>query len=127
MKNTCRPKLPLPDRALMHGQDAERVGLLFKSLSQPTRLRILHALIREGSLGVSDLAARIGMTVQAVSNQLQRLTESGVVGCERVGVQAFYRVVDPCVPVLIERGWCHVEEYPGSPSDAAASGTRASA
>lgn len=120
MNNTCRPKLPLPDRALMHGQDAERVGLLFKSLSQPTRLRILHALIREESLSVSDLAACIGMTVQAVSNQLQRLTESGVVGCQREGVQAFYRVIDPCVPVLIERGWCHVEEYPGSPSDATA-------
>jgi DNA-binding transcriptional ArsR family regulator len=112
--NTCRPKLPLPDRTLMHGGDAERLGVLFKSLSQPTRLRMLHALIREGSLSVSDLAARVGMTVQAVSNQLQRLTEAGVVDCRREGVQIIYRVIDPCVPVLIERGWCHVEEYPGA-------------
>lgn len=119
MTNVCRPKLPLADRALIQGLDADRVGLLFKSLSQPTRLRLLHALIREESLSVGDLAARIGMSVQAVSNQLQRLTEAGVVDCQREGVQAFYRVIDPCVPVLIERAWCHVEEYPGVPSDVA--------
>ena len=125
--NTCQPKLPLPARPLLDQPEAERLGVLFKSLSQPTRLRMLHALIREDALSVSELAAQVGMTVQAVSNQLQRLTESGVVGCQREGVQAFYRVVDPCVPVLIERGWCHVEEYPGTPSDAASGRTRASA
>lgn len=112
--NSCRPKLPLPDRTLMRNHDAERLGVLFKSLAQPTRLRLIHALIRSGPLSVSDLASEVGMAVQAVSNQLQRLAGAGVVGCQREGVQAFYRVIDPCVPVLIERGWCHVEEYPGT-------------
>lgn len=109
MLNTCRPKPPLPTRPLLDESEAERLGALFKSLSQPTRLRIIHTLIRSGELSVSDLATAVGMTVQAVSNQLQRLAESRVVDCRRSGLQSFYRVVDPCVPVLFERGWCHIE------------------
>lgn len=111
--NTCRPKPPLPSRPLLDESEAERLGVLFKSLSQPTRLRIIHALICNGELSVSDLATAVGMTVQAVSNQLQRLAESRVVDCRRSGLQSFYRVIDPCVPVLFERGWCHIEEFEG--------------
>ena len=113
--NTCRPKPPLPDRPLINCHEAEYLGALFKNLSHPTRLRIIHALIRcGGDLSVNYLAAEVGMAVQALSNQLQRLADAGVVDCRREGVQAFYRVIDPCVPVLIERGWCHAEEYEGS-------------
>ena len=60
---------------------------------------------------MGDLAEETGMTIQAVSNQLQRLAEVGVVGKRRDGLQAMYRVIDPCVPVLLERGWCHIDEY----------------
>ena len=108
---SCRPKQPLAARPLIGAVEAERVGILFKSLAHPTRLRLLHALIRVDELSVGDLAYETGMTVQAVSNQLQRLAEVGVVGKRRDGLQALYRVIDPCVPVLLERGWCHIDEY----------------
>ncbi len=127
MLNTCRPKPPLPARPLVDDSEAERLVVLFKSLSQPTRLRIIHALIRSGELSVSDLAAEVGMAVQAVSNQLQRLAESRVVDCRRSGLQSFYRVIDPCVPVLFERGWCHIEEFEADgvlPSTSAARDSR---
>lgn len=119
--NTCRPKPPLPARALIGSLEAERLGLLFKSLAHPTRLRVLHALIRAGELNVSDLAREVEMTAQAVSNQLQRLAEIRVVSSRRDGLQIFYRVIDPCVPVLLQRGWCHIDEY----DDVAAEGTGA--
>lgn len=109
--DTCRPKPPLPARPLIAPMEAERLGMLFKSLAHPTRLRLLHALIRAGELNVSDLAREVGMTAQAVSNQLQRLAEIGVVSSRRDGLQIIYRVIDPCVPVLLERGWCHIDEY----------------
>lgn len=51
------------------------------------------------------------MTAQAVSNQLQRLAEIDVVGSRRDGTQIYYRVIDGCVPILLERGWCHIEEF----------------
>ena len=98
------------------GQEAERLGVLFKSLSHPTRLRLIHALICNGELNVSDLAAEVDMSVQAVSNQLKRLAEASVVDYRRAGLQVFYRVIDPCVQVLLERGWCHIEEFEGSDS-----------
>lgn len=109
--SNCSPKPPLSERALLNESDAERLGILFKVLSLPNRLRIIHALTRSGEMSVGDLAAEVGMTVQSTSNQLQRLAESQVVGCRRLGIQVFYCVIDPCVPILIERGWCHVEEY----------------
>lgn len=108
---SCRPKLPLAARPLIGALEAERVGVLFKSLAHPTRLRLLHALIRVDELSVSELADETGMSVQAVSNQLQRLAEINVVSSRRNGLQVIYRVIDPCVPVLIERGWCHIDEY----------------
>lgn len=108
---SCRPKPPLAARPLIGALEAERVSALFKSLAHPTRLRLLHALIRVDELSVGDLAIETGMTVQAVSNQLQRLAEVGVVGKRRDGLQALYRVIDPCVTVLLERGWCHIDEY----------------
>ena len=118
---SCSPKLPLAARPLIDALEAERVGTLFKSLSHPTRLRLLHALIRVGELSVGDLAEETGTGIQAVSNQLQRLAEVGVVGKRRDGLQAMYSVIDPCVPVLLERGWCHIDEYDSVPDGAIAS------
>ncbi len=109
--DTCKPKPPLPDRPLISSPEADRLGGLFKSLAHPTRLRLLHALIRAGELAVGDLADGVGMSAQAVSNQLQRLAETGVVGSRRNGLQVIYRIIDPCVPVLLERGWCHIDEF----------------
>ncbi len=109
--DTCQPKPPLPARQLIGAQEAEHLGVLFKSLAHPTRLRLLHALIRAGELNVSDLAREVEMTTQAVSNQLQRLAEISVVSSRRDGLQIIYWVIDPCVPVLLERGWCHIDEF----------------
>ena len=95
----------------MNASNAEELGMFFKCLSHPSRLRLLHALIRSGELNVSDLAREVAMSTQAVSNQLQRLAEANVVGSRRDGLQIIYKVIDPCVPVLLMRGWCHLEEY----------------
>jgi DNA-binding transcriptional ArsR family regulator len=111
--DTCQPKPPLPARPLIDPNEAVRLGILFKSLSHPTRLRLLHALIRAQELNVGELAAEVGMTPQAVSNQLRRLAEISVVSSRRDGLQIIYRVTDPCVPILLERGWCHIDEFDG--------------
>lgn len=79
---------------------------LFKTLASETRLRLLHALVCRGELCVSDLCQAVGMKPQAVSNQLQRLAEQRIVASRREGLQIFYRVVDPCVPDLLDRGIC---------------------
>ena len=112
--DTCKPKPPLSNRQLITTREADSLGSLFKSLSHPTRLRLLHALIRAGELAVSELGDEVDMSTQAVSNQLQRLADLGVVSGRREGLHVIYRVIDPCVPVLLERGWCHIDEYEGA-------------
>lgn len=48
------------------------------------------------------------MTSQAVSSQSQRLR--GIVATRRAGNSNYYRIVDPCVLVLLDRGLCLLEE-----------------
>jgi DNA-binding transcriptional ArsR family regulator len=50
------------------------------------------------------------MRPQAVSNQLQRLLDLGVLACRREGNNVRYRVVDRCVAGLLEQGWCLVDQ-----------------
>ncbi|MHC4108809.1 MAG: ArsR/SmtB family transcription factor, partial [Planctomycetota bacterium] len=94
---------------LSNGSAAELAGL-FKVLASDPRLRLLHALVRDGELCVSDLCRQLLMRPQAVSNQLQRLADRGIVDSRRDGLQVFYRITDPCVPELLDRGLCLLED-----------------
>jgi DNA-binding transcriptional ArsR family regulator len=85
---------------------------LFKVFASDSRLRLLHALVREGELCVTDLARAVEMKPQAVSNQLQRLVDRGILQARREGVNIYYQVADPCVRVLLERGVCLVKCWP---------------
>jgi DNA-binding transcriptional ArsR family regulator len=71
---------------------------------------LLHALHRGGEVRVSDLAAEVGVTQQAVSNQLQRLLDRGILGTRRAGNSVYYRIADPCVPALLQAGVCLAED-----------------
>jgi DNA-binding transcriptional ArsR family regulator len=89
------------------------LAAVFKVLANDTRLRLLHALTRAGELCVTDLATSVGMKPQAVSNQLQRLSDLGILASRRDGNNIHYRVVDLCVVGILEQGWCLMEEASG--------------
>ena len=103
---------PVDQCPLIDREQAADLMRLFKGFANDTRLRLLHALVREGEICVTDLAAAVEMKPQAVSNQLQRLVDRGILGSRRDGNNIFYRIVDPCVPVLLERGLCLIECCP---------------
>ena len=107
-----RPGGPLANRALIDGNDADALTALFKVLANPHRLRLLHALAREGELPVGALADEVEMSVQAVSNQLQRLADQRILVARREGTRAYYRIIDPCVTGLLDLGVCLIEEHP---------------
>lgn len=109
----CPPKPALGERPLLARRQAGNLALVFKVLANDTRLRLLHALARDGELCVTDLALAVSMKPQAVSNQLQRLSVQGIVECRRDGSQIFYRIVDPCVTDLLDRGMCLAEDAKG--------------
>ena len=106
----CAPKPPVAKRALLPETDAARLEATFKMLANATRLRLLHALIRQPELCVTELAATIGMKPQAVSNQLQRLVDRGILASRRNGIQIHYRIVDACVISLLDQGWCLTDD-----------------
>ena len=106
---------PLGERDLLGASPAQELAGTFKVLANDTRLRLLHALVRAGELCVSDLAAQLEMAPQAVSNQLQRLADRRIVATRREGNRILYRVVDPCVPQLLELGLCLSEQATTEP------------
>jgi ArsR family transcriptional regulator, lead/cadmium/zinc/bismuth-responsive transcriptional repressor len=106
----CPSKPALADRHLLAKSDAGELANLFAVLANDTRLRLLHTLVRHGELCVSDLCTEVKMKPQAVSNQLQRLTEWGIVKSRRAGLRAYYQITDPCVTELLDRGLCLLED-----------------
>jgi len=109
----CHRSVPLQERRLLTPVEAGGLSAVFKVLASDTRLRILHALIRAEELCVTDLADSIGMKAQAVSNQIQRLADLGIVASRRDGNQVHYRVIDLCVRSLLDQGLCLMEEVSG--------------
>lgn len=115
-KKSCKPcpqKPALTTRPLLSVRQADALESVFKVLANNTRLRMLHALARAGHLCVGELADELGMKPQAVSNQLQRLADRGIVEAEREGLQILYSIVDPCVLTLLDQGWCLTEDAQG--------------
>ncbi len=106
----CCEQPSLKERRLISPIEAGGLAGVFKVLANDTRLRLLHALVRADELCVTDLATLVGMKPQAVSNQLQRLSDLGILASRRDGNNIHYRLVDLCVRGLLEQGWCLMEE-----------------
>jgi len=103
-------KPPLAARPLLSARQAAGLVGLFKVLGNDTRLRLLHALHRGGQVPVGALADQLRMRPQAVSNQLQRLADRGIVAARRDGNRIFYSIADPCVPSVLDLALCLLEE-----------------
>ena len=69
---------------------------LFKSLSDPHRLRILLLLEHRGEMHVTAIGEFLGQSQPAVSHHLSQLKNAGLIDCRREGKFNFY--------VLAERG-----------------------
>ncbi|HLN28186.1 MAG TPA: metalloregulator ArsR/SmtB family transcription factor [Gemmataceae bacterium] len=109
-EDDCCTKPALKERTLLTPIQAGGLAAVFKVLANDTRLRLLHALVRADELCVTDLAASVGMKPQAVSNQLQRLSDLGILASRRDGNSIHYRVVDLCVRSLLDQALCLMEE-----------------
>jgi DNA-binding transcriptional ArsR family regulator len=111
---TCGPARPaLEDRPLLSFVEAVKVMALFKMLANDTRIRLLHHLVRTGEATVTDLGKALGMKPQAVSNQLTRLSDTGMLASRRDGNNVFYRVVNGCVAPLLDLALCLMEDEGG--------------
>ena len=87
----------------------ERAAELFRVLSAPMRLRILNSL-RPGEKNVTELLSEISTTQPNMSQHLNTLYKSGILGKRRDGVQIYYRIVDHRVPRLCQAVCTHVAD-----------------
>src|SRR3970282_522319 len=88
---------------------AERVSRVFRVLSDPTRVRILHALTL-AELGNSELADLVGLSESAVSHQMRELRLLNIVRAERRGRSVCYSLTDAHVRHIFEDTLRHVQE-----------------
>ncbi len=86
---------------------AARMAALFDSLSDPTRLRILAALM-DGEVNVGDLVELVGLSKSAVSHQLRGLRDKRVIRARKQGRQVFVALDDDHIAELFQRGLDHV-------------------
>ena len=86
-------------QGLISPEDAAGAAEFFRALSDPGRVRLLHAL-SEQELCVCDLAELTGLSVSAVSHQLRLLRASRLVKYRRSGRNAWYSLDDDHVRQL---------------------------
>jgi ArsR family transcriptional regulator, lead/cadmium/zinc/bismuth-responsive transcriptional repressor len=86
---------------------AARIAALFASLSDPTRVRILAALM-QGEINVGDLVEVIGVSKSAISHQLRGLRDKRVIRTRKQGRQVFISLDDEHISELYLRGLDHV-------------------
>jgi ArsR family transcriptional regulator len=79
----------------------ENAAALFKLLSHPSRLAILH-LLRDGEECVCHMEAALGLRQAYISQQLMVLRQAGLVTDRRDGWNVFYRVTKPEVFALLD-------------------------
>jgi DNA-binding transcriptional ArsR family regulator len=80
----------------------EEVARRFALLSDPTRLRILDALLERDDITVSELAGVVGEAAPNVSQHLSRLLAADIVGRRRDGRTVRYSVADPTIRPLCD-------------------------
>ena len=85
-----------------------RVSAVFKLLGDPTRTRLLYALLEAGELCVCDLAAATSTAEATVSQALRLLRASSVVNGRREGRNVFYRLSDAHVRLLLDVTRAHI-------------------
>ena len=83
---------------------SDLVSKYFRTLADPTRLRILQLLASEGELSVGELADRLDVAIAGVSNHLACLRWCGFVATRREHRTVFNCIADERVLTLLELG-----------------------
>lgn len=82
----------------------EALGLIaswFRTLAEPSRLKILRAL-ETGEKNITDLVAATGLTQANVSRHVQSLAEAGMVGRRKEGLAVVCFIADPTISKLCD-------------------------
>lgn len=87
---------PVSDEALA------LIASWFRTLAEPSRLKILRALEEGGELNISELVEATGLTQANVSRHVQSLADAGMVGRRKEGLAVICFIADPSITELCD-------------------------
>jgi len=100
----------LVERVQPKMDDVLGVELIFKALSDSTRLKIAYALTLEEELCVCDVANIIRATNATASHHLRLLRNMGLAKYRKEGKLVFYSLADEHVHQLVNIAMIHAHE-----------------
>ncbi|HDZ20336.1 hypothetical protein LCGC14_0535920 [marine sediment metagenome] len=95
MTTKARAKPSLPDEVF------SKIAPVLRVLGHPDRLRIVDLLLRE-DVTVADVAERLDLAPNAVSQHLSGMAAHSIVRRHRDGRRVYYRVVHPVAKSLLQ-------------------------
>ena len=90
-------------------EDITAIAEIFKALSDPSRLKIVLALLKQEHC-VCDIAVICNQTESAISHQLSHLKNQDLVRDRRDGKEIYYSIADQHVFDIINEAQSHVCE-----------------
>jgi DNA-binding transcriptional ArsR family regulator len=106
----CLPRDHVRRRTTETSRDAcERAAAIFRALGDTSRLQML-AMLAEGDLCVTEIAAQLGDNLSTVSQRLRLLRSERIVKQRRDGKHIFYSLADRHVAEMISNALAHAEE-----------------
>lgn len=90
-------------------EDSGRLAKFFKVFGDPTRIRILSALLTS-EMCVCDIAEVLEMTPSAISHQLRVLKQARLVKNRREGKTIYYSLDDHHIELILKIGLDHIYE-----------------
>lgn len=94
--------------------EAVDLAEMFRLLGDPTRVRILFALVEAGELCVCDIAAAVETSDTKVSQAMRLLRGAGVVRHRRDGRNVIYRLDDAHVRLMLDLSRQHLAHGRGA-------------
>lgn len=113
LKDDCKNKehemiVARAKEGILSSSDVEKVSKIFHLLSEPSRLKIVLALLN-GELCVFHLTDVCESTQSAVSHQLRILRDNHIVKGRRKGKFVEYSLADQHIKGIIEMGVQHLQ------------------
>jgi DNA-binding transcriptional ArsR family regulator len=82
------------------GSDLSDLASIIGLIGNDTRIKILYLIQSENRLCVCDLSDILGMTVPAISQQLRKLKDRGIISSEREGTVIHYSLKEEYVELF---------------------------
>ena len=101
-------KVASVSESLIDVDEAVDLAAMFRLLGDPTRVRILFALLEAGELCVCDIAVVVDTSETKVSQAMRLFRGSGVVRNRRDGRNVYYRLDDAHVRMVLDLSRAHL-------------------